>query len=163
MRVRRLGPGGERPDARTPTLIAYENDADTVENSLKGEFDWQSWNGSAWVAAGSGVDPTGRAANTQTSYTLPATCMGALADATTYRWQVRIDDPLMSPYSGTDYSAWSSWCEFATDFTPPAAPTVTAGVYTSGCASCGGVDTSDTFTLTRSRARTGSAIRRPSR
>jgi hypothetical protein len=128
----------------TPTLIAVANDADTAENSLKGNFVWQSWNGSAWVASGSGNDPIGRAANTQTSFTLPS---GSLTDGTTYRWQVRIADPLMSPYSGTDFSAWSAWCEFVADFTPPAAPAVSSTVYPSGCAPCGGVGTTGTFTL----------------
>ena len=127
-----------------PTLTAFANDADTAENTLTGNFAWQSWNGSAWVAAGSGTDPIKRAANTQTSFTLPA---GSLSDGGTYRWQVRIADPLMSPYSGTDFSAWSQWCEFTADFTPPTAPGVSAGVYTSGCAPCGGVGTGDTFVL----------------
>jgi hypothetical protein len=128
----------------TPTLTAYADDADTAENNLTGSFVWQSWNGSAWVASGSGTDPIGRAANTQTSFTLPS---GALADAGTYRWQVRINDPLMSPYSGTDESAWSPWCEFVADFSPPAAPSVSSTVYTSGCTTCGGVGTSAVFTL----------------
>lgn len=127
-----------------PTLTAYADTADTAENDLTGNFAWQSWNGSAWVAAGSGSDPIKRAANTQTSFTLPA---GALSDGGTYRWQVRIASPVMSPYSGTDYSAWSQWCEFVADFAPPAAPGVSASVYTSGCASCGGVGIGDTFAL----------------
>jgi hypothetical protein len=112
--------GGSAPAANDPlvnnprpVLTAYANDADTAENDLTGTFAWQSWNGSAWVAGGSGTDPIGRAANTQTSFTLPA---GALSDGVTYRWQVQINDPLMSPYSGTDHSAWSQWCEFIAEF-----------------------------------------------
>ena len=133
-------------NSATPTLIAAFSDADTSQTQEKGNFAWQSWNGSAWVAAGSGDDPIGRAANTQTSFTLPA---GSLTDGTIYRWQVRIADPLQSPYTGTDFSAWSPWCEFIADFTPPPAPQVSGTVYTSGCTpSCGGVGVTGTFTLT---------------
>ncbi len=129
----------------TPTLAAVINDADTAETQEKGDFVWQSWNGTAWVAAGSGQDPIGRAPGSQTTFQIPS---GSLTDATTYRWQVQIADPLMSPYTGTDLSAWSPWCEFIADFTPPPAPQVTGTVYTSGCApSCGGVGTTGSFTL----------------
>lgn len=131
----------------TPQLIAVANDADSSENDLKGSFIWQSWNGSAWVAAGSGTDPIGRAANTETSFTVPATGTGALLDGTTYRWQVQIIDPLQSPYSGDDLSAWSPWCEFIADFTPPPAPTASAGVYLSDGLPHGGIGVPDTFTL----------------
>lgn len=149
--------GGSQPasndpymNSQTPTLIAYANDADTAETDLKGTFVWQSWNGSAWVARGSGTDPIARAANTQTSFTIPS---GSLTDGTTYRWQVQVADPLMAPYNGTDYSAWSPWCEFIADFSPPPPPTVSGAVYTSGCApSCGGVGQSGSFTLSASGA-----------
>lgn len=149
--------GGSQPasndpymNSQTPTLIAYANDADTAETQLDGNFAWQSWNGSAWVASGSGNDTIGRAANTQTSFQIPS---GNLTDGTTYRWQVRIADPLMAPYGGTDYSAWSPWCEFIADFTPPPAPAVTGTVYTSGCTpSCGGPGTTGSFTLAASGA-----------
>ncbi|HET7015872.1 MAG TPA: LamG domain-containing protein [Streptosporangiaceae bacterium] len=133
-------------NSATPTLTAAFSDADTAQTQEDGNFVWQSWNGSAWVAAGSGTDPIGRAANTQTSLTLPA---GSLTDGTTYRWQVRIADPLQSPYTGTDFSAWSPWCEFIADFVPPPAPQVSGTVYTSACSpSCGGVGVTGTFTLT---------------
>jgi hypothetical protein len=149
--------GGSHPasndpymNSQTPALIAYANDADTAETSLKGTFTWQSWNGAAWVAAGSGTDPIGRAANTQTSFTIPS---GSLTDGTTYRWQVQIADPLMAPYTGTDYSAWSPWCEFIADFSPPPSPAVSGTVYTAGCTpSCGGVGQSGSFTLSASGA-----------
>jgi hypothetical protein len=149
--------GGGKPasndpymNSQTPTLIAYANDADTAETNLKGTFVWQSWNGSAWVAGGSGTDLIGRAANTQTSFMIPS---GSLTDGTTYRWQVQIADPLMPPYNGTDYSAWSPWCEFIADFSPPPPPTVSGTVYTSGCTPpCGGVGVSGSFTLSASGA-----------
>jgi hypothetical protein len=131
-----------------PTLLAFANDADSAETDLRGNFGWQSWNGTAWVSAGSGADPIARGANTQTSLKIGT----ALLDATVYRWQVRIADPVMSPYTGTDYSAWSSWCEFRTDFSVPPAATVDATVYSAGCSACGGVGTPDTFTLTGNAA-----------
>jgi hypothetical protein len=126
----------------TPTLRAVAIDADTADNNETGHFAWQSWNGSAWVASGSAADPILRAANTVTQVTTPS-----LADST-YRWQVQISQPVMSPYSGTDSSAWSQWCEFRVDTTPPPAPSVSSAQYPSGCAPCGGVGTTGTFTFT---------------
>jgi hypothetical protein len=123
----------------TPRLMAVANDADSSDNNETGHFAWQTWNGSAWVASGSAADPTPRAANTTTSVTTPGLANGI------YRWQVQVSQPVMSPYSGTDYSSWSSWCEFIVDTTPPSAPAVSSSQYPSGCAPCGGVGTTGVF------------------
>jgi hypothetical protein len=123
----------------TPTLMAVASDADSSDNNETGHFAWQTWNGTAWVASGTAADPTPRAASTTTSVTTPP-----LADGI-YRWQAQISQPVMSPYSGTDSSAWSSWCEFIVDTAPPSAPAVSSAQYPDGCAPCGGVGTTGAF------------------
>src|SRR5262249_33552133 len=50
-------PSAPSLNTTTPTLFAFANTADTAENDLKGNFSWQTWNGTAWVAGATGIDP----------------------------------------------------------------------------------------------------------
>ncbi|MEO5920357.1 MAG: hypothetical protein ABIQ01_04360, partial [Pseudolysinimonas sp.] len=82
--------------------------------------------------------------NTRASAAVPA---AKLANGTAYAWRAR-------GYDGSRYGAWSGWCEFTVDTSPPVTPTVvvsTVGVqaaYYSGH-EYGGVGQQGKFTLSR--------------
>ena len=126
----------------TPDLRMVVNDADT-ETDLIGSFEWQTWNGSAWVASGQANDPIGRAPGA-TSVVTPT-----LSSTGTYRWRAKVLDPFFYGAPQTDASPTStSWCEFALDITPPPVPQISSSQYPADCAPCGGVGTTGRFTLT---------------
>lgn len=104
-------------NSASPSLAMVVNDPD-VETDLKGDYDWDKWNGTAWAHGDDLVDTIGRA-NGGTSVVAPA-----LGDGV-FRWRARADDPFVYNGGGyTDYSGYSGWCEFQIDSTPPDVPTI---------------------------------------
>jgi hypothetical protein len=122
--------GAGRPVLGTaaPTLSARVTDPDgtseqDINGSLRGEFAWEQQNLSTgtWSALGSGSGTP--QANGTTSPTLAPN----FANGGRYRWHVRAADSWSLPNvgSGTDYSAWTGWCEFEVDTTAPNPPKLT--------------------------------------
>jgi hypothetical protein len=117
------------------------------DDQVRAEFEVNHFNTStqAWEMVGSRINgtyiPSGSAQTTKA--TVPAT---SFTNGEVYRWHVWA-------YDGTDHSAWSPWCEFGVDATPPSqAPQVSSTDYpnddpTDPADWHGGVGQTGTFTF----------------
>jgi hypothetical protein len=111
----------------SPVLSARVTDPDgagegDIGGSLRADFTWERRDPSSgtWssLGSGSGVPQAGGA-------TSPSTAP-SFASGDTYRWQVRAANPWsFNNTSGTDYSAWTDWCEFDVDTVKPNPPRLT--------------------------------------
>jgi Concanavalin A-like lectin/glucanases superfamily len=124
------GTGSGRPVVGTtePTLSARVTDPDgasegDINGTLRGEFAWEYWNSatSAWTLMGTGSGIP-QANGTTSPAPVPDFASGGV-----FRWHVRAADSWSLPNvgSGKDYSAWTGWCEFEVDATPPNPPNLT--------------------------------------
>jgi hypothetical protein len=113
--------GAGRPIVRsaTPWLKATISDPDGANGGqLSGSFALQRYDGTAWTnVAGWPKSDGGVPSGTRAEVQIPS---GTLTSGI-MRWQVQVSDTL----GGS--SAWSTWCEFDYDTTPPGVvPTVTS-------------------------------------
>jgi Concanavalin A-like lectin/glucanases superfamily len=141
------GASGAWVSAR-PQLNAVVHDEDGANGgNLSTQFQYQSstdngttWNTPTLVAGDNPTAPESVAHYTFTS---------DLAPGLTYRWQVRASDTWQfGGASGSDTSAWSSWCEFHVDANPPnAAPIVSSTDYPADGAAHGQVGQPGQFTF----------------
>jgi hypothetical protein len=112
--------GSNRPviGTATPTLRATVSDAD---NSVKAHFQWFRTGGS--TAVGEYLSPSVAGVRpTVVAVRIPS---GAFSNGATVSWRVRA-------YDGTDYSAWSPWCEFTVDTSRPPMPAASSPGFPDG-------------------------------
>ncbi|GIJ54117.1 hypothetical protein Vau01_016330 [Virgisporangium aurantiacum] len=142
------GTGNGRPLVSTanPTLRALVTDPDADETDLRASFEWQRYDGAAWVALGSGQQTALR-----TGATAQFRVNTTLAHNGIYRWRVNAIDPYShAGVSGVDESGWSAYCEFGVDLVGPGSPPgVSSAVYLPNLdQSYGAVGLSADFTFT---------------
>ncbi len=125
---RGCGASTNRPalSASKPTLRAVVSDPDSDETDLRASFAWEQWNGTAWVAMGSGQQT-----NLRPGATGQVAIGSGIVHGGVYRWRVQTVDPWSyNGTTGTDSSTWSGWCEFTVDLVgPDVLPEVSSTVY----------------------------------
>jgi Concanavalin A-like lectin/glucanases superfamily len=144
---RGCGTSTNRPavSASKPTLRAVVSDPDGDETDLRASFTWEQWNGTAWVAMGSGQQT-----NLRTGATGQVTINSGITHGGVYRWRVQTIDPWgYNGTTGTDSSTPSGWCEFSVDLVgPDVLPEVSSTVYGSDInQTYGAVGLTGNFTL----------------
>ncbi|WP_051800023.1 RHS repeat-associated core domain-containing protein [Catenuloplanes japonicus] len=110
--------GTTRPylSSKTPKLQSVVTDGEATPATVT--FQW-------WTLTGTAALGSASVANVASGGTAAATISAALTEGTSYKWRVQATD-------STGTSAWSSFCEFTVDTTPPAGASVTSTDYPSG-------------------------------
>lgn len=107
--------GAERPHVGTATPALRAQITDPEGTPVSATFEWASTDGTAAGSATVGPQASG-------STIVAPVPTGQLADGESYKWRVRASDGDLS-------SAFSGYCEFTVDTSPPDTPRVSSPVY----------------------------------